>query len=79
MLALPGFPDDLIQRIDYASATTQYIGFASPGSATSSPVWQIRRVTLDSSGRPTAVLFAGGNANFDNVWDNRALATQSYS
>lgn len=65
------------QRIDYASATTIYIGFAAPGSATSDEAWQIRRQTLDSSGRTTAIDFANGTLEYNQVWDNRA--TLSYS
>ena len=64
--------DDLIDRWDYASATIWYHGHASPGSLTSQAVWRIKRVTLDSSGRPTVSAMADSNANFDNSWDNRA-------
>lgn len=58
-------------RIDRASGTTWYIGRALPGSATSSAVWQIMRLTF-SGGLLTAVEWADSNDNFDNVWDNRA-------
>mgnify|MGYP001570753858 CR=1 FL=1 len=71
------FADDLNQRVEYASATVQYVGYASPGSLTSASVWQIRRLTYDDRRRLTTVEFADGNANRDNVWENRA--TLSYS
>jgi hypothetical protein len=65
------------QRIDYASSTTNYYGLAAPGSPTSQARWQIRRETLDSSGRTTAIDFAGGTLAYSQIWDNRA--TLSYS
>lgn len=78
---MPGGPqiqeiDDLIDRWDYASTTTWYHGHASPGSLSSAAVWRIKRITLDSSLRPTVTAMADSNANFDNVFDNRA--TLSY-
>jgi hypothetical protein len=56
-------------RLDEASSTITYVGQAVPGSATSSAVWAIKR--LDSTSG-LIVLWADGNANFDNVWDSRA-------
>lgn len=70
-------PDVYIQRIDYASSTTVYYGFAAPGFATSGAVWQIRRETLDSSGRTTAIDFAGGSSGFTHIWDNRTSLSYS--
>lgn len=67
-----GVPDHLAQRVDYASATVEYHGWASPGIATSVARWAIYRVTLDSQGRPTAVEWADGDAEDDNSWDDRA-------
>ena len=69
--------DDLAVRWDYASSTVRYQGHASPGVTTSGAAWRIKRLTFDSSNRHIATEFADGNANFDNVWDNRA--TLSYS
>ena len=69
--------DDLLLRIDYASTTVNYYGHASPSSATSSAVWRIKRETLDSQGRTTAIEYADGSAGFLSIWDNRA--TLSYS
>ena len=64
-------------RIEYADSATNYYGLASPGVATSTAGWQIRKETLDSQGRTTLVQFAGGTHHFTQVWDNRA--TLSYS
>lgn len=62
--------------IDYASATTVYIGRALPGSGTSSSVWQIMRLTY-SSGRLTKVEWAGGSDDFAYAWSSRT--SYSYS
>ena len=70
-----GLGDHLDSRIDYASSTISYFGSASPGSATSSSKWQIRRQTKDSQGRTTKIEFAAQKASFDQVWDNRATLT----
>ena len=69
--------DDLMVRWDYASATIRYHGHASPGSAASSAVWRISRLTFDSQGRHTLTEFAGGAANFNQSWDSRASLSYS--
>lgn len=56
--------------IDEASATITYIGEADLGSATSAAVWRIKRISV--AGSITTIEFADSNANFDNIWDNRA-------
>ena len=64
-------------RIAYdASDNPQYVGEAPPGSATSSAVWRIKKVTWSDS-KATAVEWADGNTKFDNVWDDRASLTYS--
>lgn len=65
---------DLISEID-KSGTVTYIGEATPGSATSAAVWQITKI--DSSSNPTVITYADGNANFDNIFDNRASLSYS--
>lgn len=50
-----------------------YYGVAAVGSSTASAVWRVFRET-ESSG---TILYADGNANFDNVWDNYASLTYS--
>jgi len=59
-------------RIDYANATTNYYGRATPGAAASAAAWQIRKETLDSQGRTTLIQFAGGTHHFTQIWDDRA-------
>jgi len=58
-------------RIDEVSEDLIYIGEALPGSSESSSVWRIKQIT------PTGVLFADGNTNFDNRWDQRASLSYS--
>lgn len=62
-------------RYAEASATVAYAGAAEPGSATSAASWQIQRLTF--SGNDVVVEFADGDADFDNVWDNRASLSYS--
>lgn len=54
-------------------ATYLYVGEASPGIATSSAAWRIKRVE-NSTGH---VLWASGNVLFDKVWDDRASLSYS--
>lgn len=58
--------------LDEASATVSYIGEAAPASSTSASVWRIRKLDTTSG---VALLYADGNTQFDNVWDNRASLT----
>lgn len=65
-----------IVRYDDAGSSVTYIGKASPGTATSAASWQISK--LDESSSPDfTLLYADGNANFDNIWDNRASLSYS--
>jgi hypothetical protein len=58
--------------LDEASATVSYIGEAAPASSTSSPVWRIRKLDTTSG---VNLLYADGDTQFNNVWDNRASLT----
>jgi hypothetical protein len=60
-------------RIDTVGDLT-YIGNAVIGSATSGALWQIKRLDASSG---LVKLWADGNDNFDNVWDNRTLLSYS--
>ena len=82
-LATSAKQDDIVQAIQGISGTTNkttriqtvgtrtYIGNAAIGSAESASVWQIK--VLDTPG--LTKLWADGNDNFDNVWDDRATVT----
>ena len=56
-------------KIDETDGSVFYAGQALPGTATSAAGWQIQRITLGANS--IDVVFADGNSNFDNIWDNR--------
>jgi hypothetical protein len=61
--------------IDEVSASVTYVGFAAMGTATSAASWQIKK--LLTTGTVTVGRWADSNANFDNVWDDRASLVYS--
>lgn len=61
-------------RHDPVSSTINYLGFANPGTATSSALWRIKKIDTTSG---TVTTFADGNDLFDNVWDNHASLSYS--
>jgi YD repeat-containing protein len=62
-----------IMNVDYdGGANPVYVGYAAPGTADSAAGWMICKYTYDSSGNVTAARFAGGAADYDQVWDDRA-------
>lgn len=62
-------------QYDYIDATTSYRGEAYPGSATSSAVWRIQRITI--TGDDIAIEWADGSDALNQVWDDRASLTYS--
>lgn len=66
------------KQVDFAGGSPEviYSGAAAPGSLTSSAVWRISRVTLQSDGDVT-VEWADGNDAYDNIWDNRVALSYS--
>ena len=56
--------------------TVAYLGQAVPGSGGASAVWRIQKLTFGGDGDVTAT-WADGNANFDNVWNDRASLSYS--
>lgn len=57
-----------------------YRGEAAAGSATSAAVWRIQEITTTTDGGGNddiAILWADGDTNFDNIWNNRLLLTYS--
>jgi hypothetical protein len=65
----------LNKEVDDVGGTTIYIGEAVPGTATSSATWRIKRVVF--TGDDSETLWADGDSNFNNVWDNRAALSYS--
>jgi hypothetical protein len=53
-----------------------YRGDALPGVLTSAASWRVSRLTTQSDG-DIAIIFADGNDNFDNIWDNRLSLSYS--
>lgn len=72
---IQGANDETALRIDDAGGGVSYVGRAKPGTITSIPQWQIKRLTI--TGADSVVEWADGNNKFDNVWDNRAALTYS--
>lgn len=62
-----------VTEIDYdVNSNPLYLGKAVPGTATSSPLWQIRKFTYDINSNLTVIQFANGTNDFTQIWDNRA-------
>lgn len=51
--------------------TLAYLGHAYPGTAGSVAQWRIQKLVFGGDGDVT-ITWADGNANFDNIWDDRA-------
>ena len=61
---------ELTLRLDDVGSGTTYIGDALPNTATSASTWRIKKMV--ETGADLEILWADGDANFDNVWDDRA-------
>lgn len=61
---------------DEVSASLAYFGVAAPGANTGDPVWMIQRFNF-GPGNSLATTFADGNAEFDNVWNDRTSLSYS--
>ena len=60
------------QQIDFITDDLLYRGEAEPGTATSDPLWRIRRITIDSGNEgDISTVWADGDNDFNNVWDDR--------
>lgn len=64
-----------LTKIDEVDANTTYIGKASHGAATSSAVWQIKKITV--SGTLTTIAYANGSDNYNQIFDNRTSLSYS--
>lgn len=60
-----------------ANDLDQYVGIAKPGTATSSALWQIKKIGYSATGKVTSVTWAGGTDQFIQIWDNRASLSYS--
>lgn len=80
-LAVGPSPEDVMppvyaSRTDFVTANLAYIGEALPGTLESAPSWRIKRLTLGLDD-DVVTEWADGNANFDNVWNDRASLSYS--
>lgn len=65
------------KRIDFESdSTIVYKGEAQPGAVDSAAVWRIHRLVLNSE-FDVVQTWADGDANFDNIWDDRLSLSYS--
>lgn len=64
-----------IRKTDVNADGNTYYGVANAGASTAAAVWQIERQS--ASGTVTSFLWADGDINFDNVWDNRTALSYS--
>lgn len=71
------FNGAMAMQVDDAGSGTLYQGWAEPGTATSASSWRIRRIVTSGTPEDTAITFADGNRNFDNIWDDRAVLSYS--
>ena len=60
-------------RVDDAG-TYVYVGYAVVGSPTSTAVWKIKRIKTTNV---VEVLYAGGTAFYNSIWDNRSSLSYS--
>jgi len=73
----PFTEDDMMRLTEYNDDLPLYVGRAAPGTPTSVPGWQIRKFTYDASNNETAMQFAGGANDYNQIWDSRALLSYS--
>lgn len=63
--------------MDVVSSSVSYVGKAPAGSLTSNAVWRIFKLTTDTITGSISIMYADGNPNYDNIWDNRASLSYS--
>lgn len=56
-------------KVDDVGGGVTYIGEADPGEAASAATWRIKRLT--ETGPDIVIAWADGDANFNNVWNDR--------
>lgn len=78
----PGNADvALAERVDFvdpdADPIVIYRGEALPGTTTAAASWRVREISVADLDSDATTLWADGNDNFDNIWDNRAALSYS--
>jgi hypothetical protein len=64
------------KRIDFISDSILYKGEAVVGALESDAVWRIRKIIIGNDGDITEI-WADGDSNFNNIWNNRLSYTYS--
>ena len=68
-----------IEKIEYdyvLATTTEYFGWAQPGTLTSVARWKIMRITY--TGTDFVIEWCDSNQLYDNEWDDRAAVGTVY-
>ena len=73
----PFAANDMMCLIEYSSGNPVYIGRAAPGTLTSAAAWQIQKLTYDVNDNVTAIQFAGGTNDYNQIWTSRAALVYS--
>lgn len=56
---------------DITTTDVTYVGKATIGTAEDAALWQIKKI--DETTGISKILWADGDTNYDNIWDNRAI------
>lgn len=64
-------------RVDFVGEDIIYIAEADPGTLDAASSWRIKKLTISSVDGDVITEWADGNANYDNIWDNRVSYTYS--
>lgn len=62
-------------KVDEVNSSTTYIGESAITISTAAPFWRIRKILV--TGTVSSVLWADGDEDFDNVWDDRVSLSYS--
>ena len=72
---LVGLSDRYTSLISYtAGGLVEYIGYAIPGTGTTTAKWQIRKLTYTGT-NVISIQFADSSNRFNKAWDSRASYT----
>ena len=66
----------LTQKIEYDGNLALYVGYAIPGTSSSTAGWAIKKLTYDGN-LVTDIKWGGGDADFSQVWDDRVSLVYS--
>ena len=70
--------DNYMTALDYdSSGNLIYIGKANMNSSKADGVWSIRKLVYDASNNLTDMLWANGDGEFNNIWNNRTAISYS--